>query len=506
MQNTNGKIDTASAVETAGIAGSETLSGTPLILERLLQNCSHRTHERDTFAHAGQDEANGQRLVRVLREAYALVEDGHVHVGLIYPESRSFIEPLLSLAEELAVVYEFGAAWVYAGAPGSTPTITSRGDSTDWDFVKEHPSKIRQVSVYALQNGRLQKLCTKPARVILRPGGAHLSKHGSRGPAADSMPAAGPHRDRPAQNPGGADGKKAPVISSIMKKIPAPKISLPYIATKHAELDVKNGHAQLTVLGSPEIMENIICGLRSFELVLRSPDEVEIHCLYTKGFPAYEFHCHTSGVGATFGAHVTTLSIWQKDMTGRVKKLCEHPAKVFVPSPAAWSIAAGTPAAQPVWPTPIHHINDSDEAWETISIGNRLAAIHTSNFWDSQMAQAGKFAVSTHAGTVRVLVPDNLQHQLADMLHGVSWIEVKALPLAEWPEDGCCTQWLFEDFTTSPYLLALSRGAFLDAIPKQGEGFTIAFWTRREGQPHRHAELPGHWVTMPVLPQLDCVR
>lgn len=288
-----------------------------------------------------------------------------------------------------------------------------------------------------------------------------------------------------------------------MKNIPAPKISLPYIAALRIELEVKNGHALSTVLGSPEIMEKIVRGLRSFELVVRSPDEVLIRCLYTKGFPAFEFRCLTPNVGITFGARVTTLSIWHKDMTGRVKKLCERPAQVFVPSPAILSNEVATPPEPRVGATPIHHVNDTDEADELISISNKGPAINASNYWDSPMARAGKYAISTNAGTVRVLVPDNLQQQLADMLRGVSWIEVRALPLAQWPEDGVCTQWLFEDFSSSPYLLALSRGAFLDAIPKHREGFTIAFWTRREGLPHLHAELPCHWVTMPVLPQID---
>lgn len=156
--------DTASAVEAAGTAGSEALSGTPLILEGFLRNCSHREHKRDTFADAALNEDLGRRLVRVLRQAYALVENGHVHVGLIYPESRSFIEPMLTVAEELPVVYEFGAAWIYAAAADAAPIIESRSDCTDWDFAEEHPSKISQVSVYVMQNGRLTKLCTKPAR------------------------------------------------------------------------------------------------------------------------------------------------------------------------------------------------------------------------------------------------------------------------------------------------------------------------------------------------------
>ncbi|MDP2322434.1 MAG: hypothetical protein Q8N51_00195 [Gammaproteobacteria bacterium] len=156
--------DTASAVEIAGPAGSEALTGTPLLLEHLLRNSNHRTHEGDTFANAGQDETGGHRLVRMLRQAYALVEDGHVHVGLIYPESRAFIEPLVSSAEEVAVVYEYGAAWIHTQVTGSQPIIESRGDSTDWDFVQEHPSKVRLFSLYVLRDGRLNKICTKPAR------------------------------------------------------------------------------------------------------------------------------------------------------------------------------------------------------------------------------------------------------------------------------------------------------------------------------------------------------
>lgn len=314
------------------------------------------------------------------------------------------------------------------------------------------------------------------------------------------MPAAGPHRDRPAQSPGGADAKKAPIISSIMKNIPAPKITPPYIATVRAELEVKNGHAHCTVLGSPEIMKKIVRGLRSFELVVRGPDEVLIRCLYTKNFPAYEFHCYTSDVGVTLGVQISTLSISQKDMTGRVKKLCERPVKLFYPPAVATANGISTHPARPAVAPMNHAVHEMDQAWEPIAIGNRLAAIHTSDYWDSSMAQAGKFAISTNAGTVRVLVPDNLQQQLADMLRGVSWIEVRSLPLAKWPEDGVCTQWLFEDFSASPYLLSLSRGAFLDAIPNHREGFNIAFWTRSEGRPHLHAEVPGHWVTMPALP------
>lgn len=155
---------TASAVETAGSAGSEGLSAAPAILEWLLHDCPHRSLEQRTFANGAVNEGGGERLVRMLREAYAIVEEGHVHLGLIYPEARSFIEPLLSAADELAVVYEYGVAWIHTAPPGFPPIIESRGDGTIWDFVDEHPSKIRQVSVYVMQNGRLTNICTKPAR------------------------------------------------------------------------------------------------------------------------------------------------------------------------------------------------------------------------------------------------------------------------------------------------------------------------------------------------------
>ncbi|MDP2322430.1 MAG: hypothetical protein Q8N51_00175 [Gammaproteobacteria bacterium] len=290
-----------------------------------------------------------------------------------------------------------------------------------------------------------------------------------------------------------------------MKNKSAPKITLPYIIALRSELEVKGDHAHLTVKGPPVLMEKIVRGLRAFELVVRSPGETLVRCLYTKGFPAFEFRCETANTGATFGSHqtLTTLSIWKEDPTGQVKKLCERPAQLFVPSPVAAANNVDLAPNQPAEPAPMPFHDDLLDGEERIFIASDGPAITASNFWDSPMAGAGKFAVSGNARSLRVLVPDSLQHVLADMLRGVSWIRVAALPLAEWSEDRVCTQWTFEDFSASPYLLALSPGAFLERIPRQGDNFTIAFWVRRDGQPHRHAEFPGHWVTMSVLPQHD---
>ncbi len=163
MKN-NLDINTASAVLTAGPAGSEAHTGAPVSLEFFILN--HKPG--DDVDVVCQDHSNpetvGHHLVQQLMAAFAIAEDGHVHVGLIHPEALPFTEPLFTACAEIGVTYYFGSAAIHPLGAGSSPVITAREDRTHWEVVQEPPAKIRLVSLYVLRDGHLSRVCTKPAR------------------------------------------------------------------------------------------------------------------------------------------------------------------------------------------------------------------------------------------------------------------------------------------------------------------------------------------------------
>ncbi len=272
--------------------------------------------------------------------------------------------------------------------------------------------------------------------------------------------------------------------------------------TPFGAIEVVRDHAKLTLPGPIKTLKKIVCGLRSFELTVLKPNLVLLRYIYADGPSSQACLCYSvnADAGTIFASeqNLATLALWTKDLTGRERKLCERPARLIVPPPVSAAMDFDSAPDQPDEPA----AGGNEDESEVVFIKNDGPAITASNYWDSAFNRAGIFVVTASARTLRVMVPDSLQPLLPEMFQGVRWIQCEALPLAEWSDDRACTLWTFEDFSATPLVIALSRPAFVNAIPRHGDEFNISFWIRRDGQPLCYGALPGHWVTKPVLSPL----
>jgi hypothetical protein len=64
-----------------------------------------------------------------------------------------------------------------------------------------------------------------------------------------------------------------------------------------------------------------------------------------------------------------------------------------------------------------------DKKWkvtmmDTIMITNAGKKIQKTNYWDSELASAGKLFFSPNAGCIRMLIPDNMHHIIPEIQTG----------------------------------------------------------------------------------------
>jgi len=134
-----------------------------------------------------------------------------------------------------------------------------------------------------------------------------------------------------------------------------------------------------------------------------------------------------------------------------------------------------------------------------LTIVNRGQAIESTNYWDTEHAQAGLFYLTWNAGAGRLLVPDPQKAAVREM-RTAQYVIVSRGP---WPDQGGrdALELLFEDGSDSPYCLHLSAEQTDRLLPEtdQGGGFVITVWTRG-GQKLR---LPGKYRTVDVIPCLQ---
>jgi hypothetical protein len=136
---------------------------------------------------------------------------------------------------------------------------------------------------------------------------------------------------------------------------------------------------------------------------------------------------------------------------------------------------------------------------ELIGIGNHHQLIRQTNYFESEYARNGFFAVSFNAGAMRLLVPPSLESQIPDMLRGVTHVEMSTLPTVQFKEGRICSFWLFEDHSHSPYCLQLSPAHFLDLIPKADRELPLTIWKKGDGAPQLVATLPARWTRVDRL-------
>ena len=135
-----------------------------------------------------------------------------------------------------------------------------------------------------------------------------------------------------------------------------------------------------------------------------------------------------------------------------------------------------------------------------LTISNNGAKIVDSNYWDSQMAAAGKLYLSMNAGAFRLLAPDSMAQTLA---HECGLAKEVVLSFGPWPEVGQkrAAEIILEDNSESPYILHLSEGQ-IDRWPAEGDDgrrFTFTLWGRGT---KLLAELPARFRFTPKIPYM----
>jgi hypothetical protein len=137
-----------------------------------------------------------------------------------------------------------------------------------------------------------------------------------------------------------------------------------------------------------------------------------------------------------------------------------------------------------------------------IAITNHGPLITATNYWDTDLARAGKVFCSVNAGAIRVLLPPQHYGALADMRAARECV----LSRGPWPDEGApeAIEMLWDDGSNQPFALHLTAGSFdlLPAEPEPGREWICSTWTAKDGRPHKALERICHWRRAPRLPWL----
>lgn len=128
------------------------------------------------------------------------------------------------------------------------------------------------------------------------------------------------------------------------------------------------------------------------------------------------------------------------------------------------------------------------------------------NYWTSEMAQAGFCLVSTSAGCVRLMVPDSMASEIPDMVKGAKHVVISLLrDHATASDSQFIVSLLIEDKTDKPYDLSFGRRSilFLPSPSDKGKPWTFALWGRKSGKIHKFMERPAFVRYVDSLP---CLR
>lgn len=128
--------------------------------------------------------------------------------------------------------------------------------------------------------------------------------------------------------------------------------------------------------------------------------------------------------------------------------------------------------------------------------------IISTNYWDSEQAQAGKFFITVNAGAFRLLVPRNQERALEDM----ATAKLVVVSRGAWPQQGKHDAYevLFDDASDNPYCLHLSSEAFAGspAATDNGRMFAFSVWVERAGQPHKVMDIMAGYRTVRKIPHM----
>lgn len=137
-----------------------------------------------------------------------------------------------------------------------------------------------------------------------------------------------------------------------------------------------------------------------------------------------------------------------------------------------------------------------------LQIINHGPLITSSNFWESDLAAAGKLFVSVNAGAIRILLPPARYPCLIDMRTS----QYCVLSRGPWPAEGLpeAVEILWEDGSEAPFCLHLSPESFdmLPGQPETGREWVCSTWCLKDGRPHLALQRICHWRRVPKLPWL----
>src|SRR5690242_380008 len=119
---------------------------------------------------------------------------------------------------------------------------------------------------------------------------------------------------------------------------------------------------------------------------------------------------------------------------------------------------------------------------DIITVENHGPLITSTNYWDSDVARAGKVFVSVNAGAIRVLLPPARYSDLADMRAAKECV----LSRGPWPEARAreAIELLFDDGSDAPFSIHLTPESFdmLPAQPEPGREWVLAVYTNKDGK------------------------
>ena len=134
-----------------------------------------------------------------------------------------------------------------------------------------------------------------------------------------------------------------------------------------------------------------------------------------------------------------------------------------------------------------------------IWVQNAGPEITHTNYWDSPMADAGKFYISVNGGCLRILLPDQMRGQVSEM-RGAKYVILTRGPFQG--RDGL--EILFEDDSPSPYVLYTVNDAMDRVIPTSEAGREVVVSVHTRGG--KALTLPGHFRVASKLPCLKALE
>lgn len=138
-----------------------------------------------------------------------------------------------------------------------------------------------------------------------------------------------------------------------------------------------------------------------------------------------------------------------------------------------------------------------------IEIHNHGPLILRTNYWDSDLARAGKIWCSVNAGAIRVLLPPAAYGVLGDMRAAKYCV----LSRGPWPAERRkdAIEILWDDGSDNPFVLHLTPESFdlLPAEPEPGREWICSTWIAKDGKPHKSMERICHWRRVEKIP---CLR